>query len=61
MMRQRDITDFYIDDIAISREVTSVVRGDIPAIKDVYKIISQLSGYGSRSSGESTGIDKGPV
>lgn len=32
-----DITDFYIDDIAISREVTSVVRGDIPAIKDVYK------------------------
>ena len=32
-----DIKDFYIDDLVITRESTTVVRGEIPAIKDVYK------------------------
>jgi endo-1,4-beta-xylanase len=32
-----DIKDFYIDDFVITREKTMAVRGDIPAIKDVYK------------------------
>lgn len=32
-----DIKDFYIDDIVITRESTMIVRGVIPAIKDVYK------------------------
>lgn len=32
-----DIIDFFIDDIVITRESTKVIRGEIPAIKDVYK------------------------
>ena len=32
-----DIKDFYLDDFVITKEITSVVRGEIPAIKEVYK------------------------
>ena len=35
--KSEDLIDFYIDDISITKETSMAERGDIPALKDVYK------------------------